>query len=40
MHTEIFFDIKYKKIIELIKDDDIQFSNIVIELNGAINELQ
>ena len=40
MHTEIFVDIKYKKNIELIKDDDIQFSNIVIELNGAINELQ
>ena len=34
MHTENFFDIKYKKIIELIKDDNIQFSNIVMKLNG------
>ena len=37
MHTENFFDIKYKKIIELIKDDDILFSNIVIELNKYYN---
>ena len=37
MHTEIFFNIKYKKIIELIKDDNIQFSNIVIELNKYYN---
>ena len=26
MHTEIFFDIKYKKIIELINDDAILHS--------------
>ena len=37
MHTENFFDIKYKKIIELIKDDNIQFSNVVIELNKYYN---
>ena len=33
MHTENFFDIKYKKITELIKDDNIQFSNVVIKIN-------
>ena len=37
MHTEIFFDIKYKKIIELIKDDNIQFGNIVIKINKYYN---
>lgn len=37
MHTENFLDIKYKKIIELIKDDNIQFSNIVMKLNKYYN---